>query len=66
MGELPLNILNIKIKLKLNILHQGKLSEDGPASNTLQNVKLTIYEPNKCIHVYPDKVKNWKSQICGT
>lgn len=43
----------------------GKLSEEGPASNTLQNVKLTIYEPNKCIHVYPDKVKNWKSQICA-
>lgn len=33
--------------------------------NILNNVKLTIYNPDLCANVGPQVLKNWNSQICA-
>ena len=43
----------------------GTVQVDGKASNTLQNVKLTIYNSSMCKLVGLGSRKNWNTQICA-
>jgi hypothetical protein len=43
----------------------GDLYDNSTFPDVLQNVELTIYDPNTCSNVYPELQKNWKNQICA-
>lgn len=43
----------------------GTLSSGGPTSGQLQNVRLNIYDGNKCDSVVKNYPKNWTAQICA-
>lgn len=43
----------------------GALQESGDTSESLQNVRITIYDPNMCINSTVDIETDWDSQICA-
>lgn len=43
----------------------GVLQEAGPEAETLENVRITIYEPEMCANSTYGIETNWESQICA-
>lgn len=43
----------------------GYLKQSGTPSDSLQNVKLTVYDGNLCNNSVAFYTKNWRSQICA-
>jgi hypothetical protein len=43
----------------------GTTSSGGGASFSLQNVRMTLYEPFRCANVVSYTPKNWNNQLCA-
>jgi secreted trypsin-like serine protease len=43
----------------------GRLRNNGPLAENLQNVKIKLYDASKCEKVIVNYKKNWQTQICA-